>query len=101
MSSKLAPFEYEYALVVNNVPKSAINGLTMVKREDKVNIERAALEIKHYMEELKKAGIQLIELDPDERYPDCVFVEVSKLFYLLYFKVSNFNSKNIFCRTRL
>lgn len=67
-------FEYEYALVVNKVPKSAINGLSLADH-DPVDIEKALVEHQNYINALKDSNLEVIELEPDENYPDCVFVE--------------------------
>ena len=69
------PFEYDCAIVCNNVPNSAIKGLSLSHHEP-VNVEKASKQHKEYLNALKKIGLEIIELEADENYPDCVFVEV-------------------------
>jgi dimethylargininase len=65
---------HNYALVCETIPKSIVNGLSLEKHEP-VNFERAKSQHKAYLNALKQCGINLISVEPNEIYPDCVFVE--------------------------
>jgi hypothetical protein len=72
---KMNPFEFDCAIVCINVPKSIVNGLSLNQHEPVV-VEKAALQHKKYLNVLENIGLETIELEPDENFPDCVFVEV-------------------------
>ena len=70
-----SPFEYDYALVCRSVPKSLVNGLSLADHEA-VNLDEATAQHRQYLDLLRSFdGLKLIEVDADERFPDCVFVE--------------------------
>lgn len=67
-------FEYGYALVCNNLPSSMINGLSL-EDHDPVDIPHAKKQHSNYLKNLRESGLRLIEIEPQEEFPDCVFVE--------------------------
>jgi hypothetical protein len=89
------PFEYDCAIVCNNVPKSAVNGLSLDKHEP-VDVEKASLQHQNYINALKKTVLETIELEADENYPDCVFVEVSNYLNFKFEFILNLSFFEIF-----
>jgi dimethylargininase len=67
-------FSYKYAIVCKSIPSSIKNGLGLTNPE-RFNIENAIDEQNIYINKLKNMGLQLIEVESNEKYPDCVFVE--------------------------
>jgi len=67
-------FEYEYALICNGLPSSIVNGLSL-EDHDPVDLDLAKKQHSEYLKYLKESGLKLIEIEPQEQYPDCVFVE--------------------------
>ncbi len=67
-------FNFEYALVCRDLPNSLLNGLSLSEHTP-VDLEEARIQHANYLNYLKESGVKLIEIDADERYPDCVFVE--------------------------
>lgn len=65
---------YEFALVCRGVPKSLVNGLSLSDHEP-IDLEKAISQQESYKEALIKCGLKLIEIEEDELFPDCVFVE--------------------------
>ncbi|CAL4073854.1 unnamed protein product [Meganyctiphanes norvegica] len=59
--------------IVRGVPKSLAR--SAVGLNGKVNLEKAKMQHKIYVSTLREVGLEIIELPPDENYPDCVFVE--------------------------
>lgn len=74
MDYKAVNFKYEYALVCRDIPKTIANGLSIEDHEP-VDLNKTIQEQKDYIDYLKQAGLKLIEIDAQEIYPDCVFVE--------------------------
>jgi len=66
--------KYEYALVCKNLPKSLVSGLSLEKH-DPISLEEAAIQHSEYLSYLRASGLKLIEIEAQEIYPDCVFVE--------------------------
>ena len=67
-------FKYEYALVRKTIPNSTIDGISMNDHEP-VDVQKAREQHQAYLNYLRQSGLKLIELEADEAYPDCVFVE--------------------------
>ena len=67
-------FQYNYALVCNNLPNSVLNGQS-IEEHDPINLETARNDHQMYLNYLRECGLKLIEINPDENFPDCVFVE--------------------------
>ena len=67
-------FNFEFALVCSGLPDSLVNGLSLEKHEP-INLELARQQHENYLLNLKKSGLKLITIEPNELYPDCVFVE--------------------------
>lgn len=67
-------FTYEYALVRSSIPESTINGITMSNHEP-VDLNKARETHEAYLKYLTRSGVKLIELEGNETFPDCVFVE--------------------------
>ena len=70
----LAFFKHKFALVCNGIPNSLVNGLSLEEHEQ-IDLEKARQQHLVYLNELQKLGVSLIAVEPDEAYPDCVFVE--------------------------
>lgn len=74
MSFEAKYFEYEYALVCKNLPSTLDNGLSL-DQHDPVDLATAKEEHRQYLLHLVESGLKLIEIEAQEEYPDCVFVE--------------------------
>lgn len=68
-------FTYKRAIVCCDVPKTLANGLSTDPNHEPVDTHKASLQHKNYLETLKNHGLDLIAIEPDDNYPDCVFVE--------------------------
>jgi len=67
---------YSKALVISDVPASLPpNALRLDEPSDTVNLEQARKQLRDYKNTLISLGLEVIEVECDERYPDCVFVE--------------------------
>jgi len=67
---------YEYALVCSDIPNTLINGLSQSSDHEPVNLQLAREQHQNYINYLKdNANIKLIYINPNDSYPDCVFVE--------------------------
>ena len=86
--------KYNYALVCRNVPSSLINGLSLGEHEP-VDLDKAKKHHKEYIDYLKESGLRLIEIEPDENHPDCVFVEDVAVAYK-----NRIYLPNLFAKTR-
>jgi dimethylargininase len=67
-------FEYEYALVMSDIPQTLDSGLSL-EQHDSVNLSLAREQHQNYLKTLEQCGVKLIKLEPDDSFPDCVFVE--------------------------
>ena len=67
-------FNFEFALVRTSIPASTVNGISMGDHEP-VDLQKARDQHQAYLDYLRQSGVKLIELQGDEAYPDCVFVE--------------------------
>lgn len=70
----MEPFTHEYALVCRRVPASLVDGLSMDEHEP-IDLTKATQSHEAYKTCLRENGLKLIEVDFDDSYPDCVFVE--------------------------
>ena len=61
-------------LVCNDLPDSVVNGQSLEEHEP-INLEVARRDHKAYLNYLRESGLRLIEIEPDENFPDGVFVE--------------------------
>lgn len=68
-------FSFEYALVRTSIPESTVNGISMNSEHEPVDLQKARAQHQAYLDYLRQSGVKLIELQGDEAYPDCVFVE--------------------------
>ncbi len=66
--------KYEYALVCKDLPKSLVKGLSL-ENHDPVKLDEAIKQHNDYLDFLRASGLKLIEIEAQEAYPDCVFVE--------------------------
>ena len=66
--------QYDCALVCSDLPNSVINGQSLEEHEP-INLEVARKDHQAYLNYLRSTGLKLIEIHPDEHFPDCVFVE--------------------------
>ena len=68
LSFKMAAFHYNYAIVCR-IPQSLAN-----KRPD-IDLDNARKEHRAFIDTLKRCEVNMIELQEDEGYPECAFVE--------------------------
>lgn len=68
---------FRYA-IVRKPGRSLVNGITTANL-GKPDYEKAIKQHNEYIEVLKKCGLNVIELEADERYPDSCFVEDTAL----------------------
>jgi dimethylargininase len=68
------PFSYDLAIVMKDVPESLNDGLSLSKHEP-INLDVAREQHEQYKRFLASRNIELIEIETDNSYPDCVFVE--------------------------
>ena len=66
--------KFDYVLVCNDLPNSVVNGQSLEEHEP-MDLEKAKIGHQMYLTYLRESGLKLIEISPDENYPDCVFVE--------------------------
>lgn len=64
--------------IVRTPCKNLVNGITSANL-GKPDYTRALLQHRHYIDALKQCGLQVTILDPDETFPDSVFVEDTAL----------------------
>lgn len=69
-----SPFQFNYAIICR-IPDSFADRSVGVEDGSQVNIEKAREEYDTIREVLKNCDVNLIELQEDESYPDCCFVE--------------------------
>lgn len=70
-----SPFHFNYA-VICRIPQSfATRSVGAENFDGGVNLEKAREEYETIREVLKNCDVNLIELQEDENYPDCCFVE--------------------------
>lgn len=74
MSSNNA-FSFKHAIVCRDVPNSLINGLSLDANHEPVDVNKARAQHLNYLSALRSTGLKLFEMEPDEKYPDGVFVE--------------------------
>ena len=68
-------FHYTKAIVCG-IPNSFVKGaLKIAEPQEPINLAKAKEEHRNYVKELKEHIPTIIEIDPDDRYPDMVFVE--------------------------
>jgi dimethylargininase len=68
-------FTYNKAIVCRDIPKTLVNGLSSDPNHEPVDAQKASIQHQVYLNTLKTNGIELISIEPDDNYPDCVFVE--------------------------
>ncbi|XP_063723539.1 N(G),N(G)-dimethylarginine dimethylaminohydrolase 1-like isoform X2 [Symsagittifera roscoffensis] len=74
--------EIEINCAVLRAPsKSCVSGVTQRPIDEPVKIEGAMAEHEYTKEVVKKVGLKLYEVEADEEYPDCVFIE-DPVFFL-------------------
>jgi dimethylargininase len=66
--------EGKYALV-RGVPNTYDRCIKPREFENTINVDLAKVQHARYCDILEQLGITLIRIDPDERFPDCCFVE--------------------------
>ncbi|CAH8875533.1 unnamed protein product [Trichobilharzia szidati] len=73
-------FQYEYA-VVSQIPRSFEEFLmspdsnVTLKKGGKFNYEEACNEREKFVEALRQNGVDVLEMEADERHPECVKVD--------------------------
>lgn len=65
---------FEYALVCKTIPNSLMNGLSLEAHEP-LDLKKAKEQHELYLNYLTESNVKLVEIEPDDAYPDCVFVE--------------------------
>ena len=68
------PFEYDYALVLSDIPQTLDNGLSL-EEHDQIDLHKAREQHLNYLKCLEDSGVKLVKVEPDDNHPDCVFVE--------------------------
>jgi len=72
----------EYNTAVMRVPAdSCVQGVSMVAREEPVNLTEAKAEHEYTKQVVEKIGLKLHQIPKDEEFPDCVFIE-DPVFFL-------------------
>lgn len=71
----MSNFNFKYALVCSRPAKTLAHGLAINPSVEEVNMTRAEAEHDEYLQYLEREGIKLLKIEPDDAYPDCVFVE--------------------------
>jgi len=61
--------------IVRGIPDSFTNCLTTQNNVDAIDVNKARLQHKAYLDTLKKLGLDLIYIEADENLPDCCFTE--------------------------
>lgn len=61
--------------LVRGIPDSFASALSAAPREVAIDVALARVQHAAYVAALEAAGVTVVELPADERYPDCVFVE--------------------------
>ncbi len=62
--------------ICRKVPKSLVTGAQRIDDgHEPISYERACEQHEEYLKTLKSLGLDVILLEADEKYPDCVFVE--------------------------
>lgn len=61
--------------IVRGIPRSFTDALTGHFGDGPTDIGLARAQHAAYVQALRKHGVNVIEIEPDEAYPDCVFVE--------------------------
>lgn len=69
----MAAFHYNYA-IVSRIPNS-FKDKAITAGNEQIDVDKAREEYKELLSVLQKCDINLIELQEDEKYPDCCFVE--------------------------
>ena len=70
----MAAFHYNYAIVCR-IPNSFADSGPHSRQEDRIDIEEARAEHRQLIATLKKCEIRVIELQEEEDYPECCFVD--------------------------
>ena len=70
----MSAFTYNYAIVCR-IPSSFHYSASKCNPDDDINVDAARLEQRELIETLKKCECRVIELQEDEDYPDCTFLE--------------------------
>ncbi|XP_055955917.1 N(G),N(G)-dimethylarginine dimethylaminohydrolase 1-like [Patella vulgata] len=71
---RMSYFNYNYALM-RKMPKSFEKEAIRMDETQEVDFVKARQQLDNYKDALTKLGLQVIDLDADEEYPDCIFVE--------------------------
>lgn len=61
--------------LVRGIPSTFDRAIRPPDSDQAIDVERAREEHRDYCRALQRAGLSLIEIEPDDRYPDCTFVE--------------------------
>lgn len=61
--------------LVRGIPSTFDRAIRPPRSDQAIDIGRAREEHRDYCRALRRAGLSLIEIEPDDRYPDCTFVE--------------------------
>ncbi|ESO93153.1 hypothetical protein LOTGIDRAFT_119867 [Lottia gigantea] len=67
-------FKYNYALV-RQIPNSLETEAVRMNNSEAVDFKQARQEYQNYKTVLEKCGVKPVEVEKDEQFPDCVFVE--------------------------
>lgn len=67
-------FRYNYA-VVCRIPDSFKEKGQRITANQTIDVEKAREEYRNFLDTLRKCEVNIVELQEDESYPDCAFVE--------------------------
>ena len=70
-----SPFHYNYAIICRIPDSFASKSVKPEQVKGELNVAKARVEYDTIREVLKNCDVNLIELQEDENYPDCCFVE--------------------------
>lgn len=65
--------KFHYA-VVSKIPESFARNAHIVNKNIPIDLNLATRQHDEYVDVLRRLGIDILELPPDERHPECVFV---------------------------
>jgi len=80
--------------IVRRVPNSYDRCIRPCEFENTINVEVAKAQHAQYCDVLEQLGLTLIRIDPDDRFPDCCFVEDTAIVIGDNAVISNMASKS-------
>jgi dimethylargininase len=68
-------FQYTKAVVRNVSSRFAEGALKLEEPEEAISLAKAREQWTNYVSALKGMGLEVTEIEADDRFPDCVFIE--------------------------